>query len=413
MLKVSFKKLSYIIPILCLILWWTSDDESEPQRITQYKIHVEPKLVRKSNKNIKKIVKQYDHIIDSILKRNRTLGAAIAIVHNGKVEYVNCHGFKNSKTKESINEHTVFRLASVSKAVSGVLAGMLINENKIGLEDKIIDYLPNFKLKDSTSTQQLNISHILTHTTGLVPHAYDNLVEANVSYKTIIDKLNSVNIYASPGELYAYQNVTFSLLDTISAIATKNNFKNLMESYVFTPFCMQDASVGFESFQNNNNIAFPHQKIANHRFAQLRLNDHYYNTIPAAGVNASLSDMSQFIKAILSSKENYKDLTETVFAPRIITPLRRSYLRYWDNIQSKHYGLGWRIIGYKDRTIAYHGGYVKGYKTEIAICEEENIGIVYLSNSPDRSASVSIPTFLKLYFKNSTAAKAKKKKTNV
>lgn len=182
-----------------------------------------------------------------------------------------------------------------------------------------------------------------------------------------------------------------------------------MQSYVFTPFCMQDASMGFKSFSNNTNIAYPHQKIANHRFAQLKLNKHYYNTIPAAGINASLSDMSKFIQSILSSKENYKRLTQTVFAPRIITPLRRSYLSKWDKVQSKHYGLGWRIIGYKDHTIAYHGGYIKGYKTEIAICEEENIGIVYLSNSPDATASVSIPTFLKLYFDSIIESKKKDK----
>lgn len=414
MLKNRSKKILFLTVIICTIIWWMQPKTTKIPKIVQSNVKLEPKPKKKTSKNFKILVKKYDHIIDSILTKNGTMGAAIAIIHNDKIQYVNCHGLKNSKTKEAIDEHTVFRLASVSKTISGVLAGILIGENIIHLEDKIIDYLPQFKLKDSASTQNLNISHILTHTTGLVPHAYDNLIEDNVSYTTVIEKLDDVNIYASPGELYAYQNVTFSLLDTISAIATKSNFKNLMQSYVFTPFCMQDASVGFEPFRDNTNIAHPHQKIAKNRFAQLKLNDHYYNTIPAAGINASLSDMSQFIQSILSSKENYQSLTETIFTPRIITPLRRSYLREWDNVQSKHYGLGWRIIGYKDRTIAYHGGYVKGYKTEIAICEEENIGIVYLSNSPDKSASISIPTFLKMYFEsNLPSSKNEKKKTQV
>jgi beta-lactamase class C len=407
MLKRYFKKTAFFLTIVIAIIYWFQPIESEKIETPKRIVSVQPTIQKKTTNKFKKLIKKYDQIINATLKKNSTLGAAIAIVHNNKIQYVNCHGLKNSKTKELIDEHTVFRLASVSKTISGMLAGMLVNENIIQLEDKIIDYLPGFKLKDSSSTQQLNISHILTHTTGLVPHAYDNLIEGNVSYPKIIDRLEDVNIYGKPGELYGYQNVTFSLIDTISEIATKKSFEDLMQSYVFTPFCMQDASMGFKPFFNNANIAYPHQKISNHRFAQLKLNKHYYNTIPAAGINASLSDMSQFIQSILSSKENYKKLTQTVFAPRIITPLRRSYLSKWDKVQSKHYGLGWRIIGYKDHTIAYHGGYIKGYKTEIAICEEENIGIVYLSNSPDGTASVSIPTFLKLYFDSILASKKK------
>lgn len=409
MLKRYFKKTAFYLTIVIAIIYWFQPLEDEKIEAPKQIVSVEQIIQKKTNKKFKKLITKYDQIINATLEKNSTLGAAIAIVHNNKIQYMNCHGLKNSKTKELIDEHTVFRLASVSKTISGMLAGMLVNENIIHLEDKIIDYLPDFKLKDSSSTQQLNISHILTHTTGLVPHAYDNLIEGNVSYPKIIDRLEDVNIYGKPGELYGYQNVTFSLIDTISEIATKKSYKDLMQSYVFTPFCMQDASMGFKSFSNNTNIAYPHQKIANHRFAQLKLNKHYYNTIPAAGINASLSDMSKFIQSILSSKENYKKLTQTVFAPRIITPLRRSYLSKWDKVQSKHYGLGWRIIGYKDHTIAYHGGYIKGYKTEIAICEEENIGIVYLSNSPDATASVSIPTFLKLYFDSIIESKKKDK----
>lgn len=409
MLKRYFKKTAFYLTIVIAIIYWFQPLEDEKIEAPKQIVSVEQIIQKKTNKKFKKLITKYDQIINATLEKNSTLGAAIAIVHNNKIQYMNCHGLKNSKTKELIDEHTVFRLASVSKTISGMLAGMLVNENIIHLEDKIIDYLPGFKLKDSSSTQQLNISHILTHTTGLVPHAYDNLIEGNVSYPKIIDRLEDVNIYGKPGELYGYQNVTFSLIDTISEIATKKSYQDLMQSYVFTPFCMQDASMGFKSFSNNTNIAYPHQKIANHRFAQLKLNKHYYNTIPAAGINASLSDMSKFIQSILSSKENYKKLTQTVFAPRIITPLRRSYLSKWDKVQSKHYGLGWRIIGYKDHTIAYHGGYIKGYKTEIAICEEENIGIVYLSNSPDATASVSIPTFLKLYFDSIIESKKKDK----
>ncbi|MFA5535532.1 MAG: serine hydrolase, partial [Mariniphaga sp.] len=67
-------------------------------------------------------------------------------------------------------------------------------------------------------------------------------------------------------------------------------------------------------------------------------------------------------------------------------------------VDSKKYAIGWRIVDYKGRQIAYHGGYVSGYKSELAICPEENIGIVFLTNSPNSVASKSIPVFLNSFF---------------
>ena len=74
--------------------------------------------------------------------------------------------------------------------------------------------------------------------------------------------------------------------------------------------------------------------------------------------------------------------------------------RSWDKIDSKHYALGWRILQYKGKKIAQHSGYVQGYQAEIAICEEEEVGIAILSNSPNSYFSESVPKFLNLFFEH-------------
>ena len=123
--------------------------------------------------------------------------------------------------------------------------------------------------------------------------------------------------------------------------------------------------------------------------------------MPAAGINASISDLAQFLLHFTSHNRasvNPK-IQSTIFEPQVISPLSKSYLSYWDRVDSKEYALGWRIIGYKGRTVAYHGGYVLGYKTEIAYCSQEDIGIAYLSNSPNSTDAIVVPTLLNLLFK--------------
>jgi beta-lactamase class C len=230
-----------------------------------------------------------------------------------------------------------------------------------------------------------------------VPHAYDNLIEAKIDFKTIIDSMVNVDISAEPGHLYSYQNAIFSLIDTISSLKTSKKFNVLLNEKLFQPFNMRTATVGFKPFENNSNKAIPHIRIKD-GFAPAKLNDRYYNTIPAAGINASISDMASFVQHLLRQESFYKNLTDTILEPQVYTPLRRSYFRRWGKVDSRHYGLGWRIVGYKGNTIAYHGGFVRGYRAEVALCREANIGIVYLSNSPSLTASISVPTFLNLYF---------------
>ena len=345
--------------------------------------------------DIEEILNQYDSLISAEIKTSRTVGAAVAITYKNQVVLMKCFGVKKSGTKDSIDENTIFRLASVSKTVSGVLAGMLAEEKIIGLDDKVCDYIPGFHLKTKTCTNELTIRNLLSHTTGLAPHAFDDLVEQKVPLNQIMNQLCLVNTTAEPGKLYSYQNVMFSLFDTIVACKTGKNYAEVLKEKLFVPFGMNDASTGFESFRNNQNKALPHSGVTT-----IKMNDRYYNTTPAAGVNASISDMKNFLLTLLndSTKALNSQVEEIIFTPQIQTDLSGGYFSQWNKVDSKAYGIGWRIAGYKGRKVAYHGGYLKGYRAEIALCKDEQFGIVYLSNSPSAIAARSVPEFINRLF---------------
>ncbi|MEX0987516.1 MAG: serine hydrolase domain-containing protein [Bacteroidales bacterium] len=394
------KQVLIIIPIaLILFIYFNQGNSlaSDSANKEEYK-EEEVVMVEKVPTRMDTMVHQYDSILTALHHDESTVGAAVVVTCDGEIVYLKCYGIKEAEGYDSIDKNTVFRLASVSKPVTGVLAGILANEQLINLDDRIIEFLPDFALKDSLSTGALSIRNILSHTSGLVPHAYDNLVEADVPFHVIMDSLRRVNISALPGILYGYQNVVFSLYDTIAAIKTGMTFEELLREKVFVPLKMDNASSGFTSFAENQNKAMPHGRI-NGSYRVLPLNDRYYNTNPAAGINASISDMGQFLTALTNHDHLLlpANVVDTVFNPQVVSPLRRIYLRRWGPVESKYYGLGWRIIGYKGRQIAYHGGYVRGYRAEIAVCREDGIGIAYLTNSPGKVGSEVVPIFLDMY----------------
>lgn len=349
--------------------------------------------------DIAEIITRYDSLLSAEILNSGPVGAAVAIVYKNQIAFLKCFGVKKAGVNDSIDQHTLFRLASVSKPITGVLAGMLASENTISLDEKVAECLPGFRLKTRESTENITVRDLLRHTTGLTAHAFDDLVEQKIPLAKIMESLPLANIVSTPGQLYAYQNVMFSLYDTIVAAKTGKNYSDMLDEKIFGPFSMNDASTGFQPFKDSNNKALPHTGTEkNYRVTSL--NDRYYNTLPAAGVNASISDMANFLLALMNDSLGSwnKNVEEMIFTPQIESILSRSYFSQWDPVESKEYGIGWRLVGYKGRKVAYHGGFVKGYRAEIALCKEENAGVVFLSNSSSSISAKTVPMFLNLLF---------------
>jgi beta-lactamase class C len=367
-------------------------------------IYTEPKepVLSQSEKELaemKEIFEEYEVWLDEQMAEAGTVGAAIAITYKDQIAFLKCFGTKMLGTDNPIDEHTIFRLASVSKPITGVLAGILAQEQIIDFDEKVSETLPWFRLSSSAYTNHLTIRNLLSHTTGVVPHAYDDLVEVHVPFTNILTRIKDAGVSSAPGKVYGYQNVMFSLVDTILAVKTSKNYRQLVKEKLFEPLGMNDASTDFESFRDNPNKAYPHRG-ANGNYRLLPLNDRYYSTTPAAGVNASILDMARFLVALLNDNDPLleDDIYKQILEPQIVSRLSSGYFRYWDQVRTKNYALGWRVVDYRERRIAYHGGYVHGYKAEIALCKQSHIGIVYLSNSPNTVASQSVPVFLNSFF---------------
>ena len=344
---------------------------------------------------LRDFVSYMDHELDS----SHTVGAAYTFVRSGKVEYLRTFGERKRGSGQKVDAHTLFRLASVSKGFAGALACMLELEGLISLDDRVVDRYPGFLLKDSLSTEEMTIKNLLSHATGLVPYAFDNLVEADEELADIISHLNEVDITGPPGTIYGYQNVMFSMWDPIVRRATGTPYQVLVDEMIFEPLGMKDASVGMIVDTSNLNMAYPHVR-GRDGYIALKPNQGYYNVLPAAGVNASISDMGQWLLALLGHQQSvFPDTISKMLAePLIYTPLRYQYTRNWQPFKERYYSLGWRIYQYRGRKIVYHGGYINGYRAEIAFCPAEDVGIAFMQNSPNDLASKVVPRFFDLYF---------------
>ena len=348
------------------------------------------------------IAHQYDSLVlEQFLRKQAPVGLGVAIVNDGKILLKKGYGLKTNGTSDSVDVHTVFRIASLSKGFASVLGAKLVDEKKLKWNSKVKDYIDDFELSEEDATDFLNLKHVLSQSTGLPRHSYGNLIERGKKLETMIHMLREVDLNAFPGEVMAYQNVAYSLVQPMYEKATGMTYDSLIQQYIYKPLKMNDASVDYESLMVGTNVAQPHRYRTGRR---IRQDDEYFEVLPAAGINASISDMANWLNALLGYYPDAftKEALAPIYQERNTLPRNNPWSRSWKRLGKVGvvgYAMGWRTINYNGHDIIYHGGYLNGYRAEMAFSLEENTGIVALSNSNSNFLIKTVPKYFDLYFK--------------
>jgi beta-lactamase class C len=329
------------------------------------------------------------------------VGGGFAIVTREGILRSGGFGYTDTGRQQRVDENTVFRIASVSKTFAAGLTAQLVQDGSIRWDDPVTRYVPGFRVHGETSL--IRIQDLLGQSSGLVSHAYDNLIEDGVPTEQIYQRLAELPYTCPPGSCYSYQNSVFSLIEPVVESVTGTPYEQLVDQRIFKPLDMQTASVGLEPFLANKNRAQPHVKGKN-QWLTVEVLPNYYRVAPAAGVNASITDMGKWLAAQLGSNPRVLTpaLAGELVVPRVRTP-RELHRREWDKmITDAHYGLGWRVYQLGDQQIAYHSGWVSGYRADIAYSLTEGIGITVLLNAESSSINRLTTRFWELAGKRGT-----------
>lgn len=328
------------------------------------------------------LIADFDQHYAKQLAEHDIPGAAYAIVQGNRIIATAGFGVRLQGSDAPVDPYTVFRIASVSKTFAGGLASMLAAEGHFSLDDKLVDYLPEFSFKSKKYNKQLKLEHLLSQSTGVMPNAYDNLIEANVPLQRILPQFGKIDPLCPPGQCYGYQNVLFSLIEPVIQKRTGKTYAEQLQERIFAPLQLPTASVGLDGFFSTENRALPHVR-ARGKWHPVKVAESYYHFGPAAGVNASAIDLGYWLIAQLGHQPQVlsEDVLASISSKKVKTrrDLRRKEWRRY--LTDAHYALGWRVYQFGQDTLMYHGGWVQGYRAEIAYSREHQLGLVMLMNA--------------------------------
>ncbi|HSI90879.1 MAG TPA: serine hydrolase [Adhaeribacter sp.] len=346
--------------------------------------------------------KKIDQLVERTMETFDVPGIAVSVIKDGKVVHSKGYGLRSLNSKAPVNENTLFAIASNSKAFATASLAMLAEDKKLKWDDKVTDYIPEFRMYDPYVTEAFTIRDLVTHRSGLGLGAGDLMAfpDSN-SYQMpeIIYNLRYLKPVSGFRTKYDYDNLLFMTAGEIVARVSGMSWAAFVEERIMKPLQMNSSAATYNRLKDKSNVIDPHAPVN----GKVQVVDRFNSEIgPAAwGLYANLEDLNKWVLLQLNEGKYGPGLKQQLFSeaarnemwtPQTLLPLS-SYNPY--NSHFRAYALGWFVTDVKGTTEVSHTGGMPGMVTQVTLLPEMELGIIVLTNQQSGSAFTAITNQIK------------------
>src|SRR5262245_44863922 len=356
-----------------------------------------------------------DAYVARALKEFEVPGLAIAIVKDGKVELAKGYGVRKLGEPAPVDEHTLFGIASNTKAFTAAALAILVDEGKISWDDPVTKHLPGFQMYDPYVTREMTVRDLLTHRSGLGLGAGDLMFFPPTTFtrEEIVARLRYIKSATSFRSKYAYDNVLYLVAGQVVAAVSGKSWDDFIKERIFAPLGMTASNTSVKDLRPGGNFVSPHQKV------EERLQPVPYmnidNTAPAGAINSNVAEMAKWVVTQLDegainsgqsgnrrlfsqrqSREMWSAQTPIAVGnpPPQLAALRSNFTGY---------GLGWVLNDYRGHKVVSHSGGLAGMVSRVRMIPDTKLGIVVLTNQEASGAMEAISFHIIDHYLNASA----------
>lgn len=341
--------------------------------------------------------------IDSIVKKaintlDNTVGLAVGVVKDGKIVHVKGYGVNSVDLNEEVTSDTPFGIASNSKAFTSTALSILVDQGKIKWEDKVINYIPEFKMYNDYVTNNFNIQDLLTHRSGLDLGAGDLMIFPDGSDFTIEDVLSSFQYFEPTSDFrtkFDYDNLLYLVAGELIKRVSGKTWEKFVDEEILKVLGMSNSYPSYEHAFKNDKIAVAHsfdgKNVNPIHNPKSDLSDNFKQKMngAAGGIWSSVNDMCKWMLVHLNEGKYGDNLDQTLFSEdqnkemwKMHTPINQQKDPMSPfNVHFSGYGLGWFLSDFNGFLKVEHSGLIAGMSSEVTLIPELELGIIVLNNS--------------------------------
>lgn len=336
----------------------------------------------------------FDAYVEGVRKQFDVPGIAVAIVKDGQVVLERGYGVREAGKATPVDAHTLFAIASNTKAFTSASLSMLADEGKLSLDDRVIDHLPWFRMVDPYITNEMRIRDLLVHRSGLGLGAGDLLFWPGTDYSTeeVARRLRDVPLTGNFRGQYAYDNILYGVAQLVIEKASGQSYEQFLRTRIFSPLGMDGTRFNSDALKPGDNVATGHAK-ADFKDLQPAPRLSWNNVSGAGGIYSSAHDMTQWMRMQLAGG-TYTDRhgkEQRLFSAKrqqamwsVVTPMTISEPSVPELLPVKPnflgYGEGWQLSDYRGRKLVWHTGGWPGMVSRLTLVPEHKLGVIVLTS---------------------------------
>lgn len=352
---------------------------------------------------------QIDSLVTHLQEVTTPVGMAIAVVKDGEVIHSKGYGLASYKTGKKVDKNTLFAIASNSKAFTSAALAILVDEEKLSWDDKVVQYIPEFTMYDDYVTANFTVIDLLTHRSGLGLGAGDLMFFPDGTDFTMDDILKSFQ-YQKPISAfrtkYDYDNLLYMVAGELVKRISGQSWVDFVKNRIMNPIGMVNSVTVSSNLPDKGNYAMPHHVVGD-SISELPVFNIGKVGAPAGGIYASVAELTNWLKVQLNGGKYGKELSQQLFSEKQQYQMWKPHTNTGFTViphgpNENHfsaYGLGWNIYDSKGKIVLEHTGGLPGMLSRTILVPELNLGIVVLTNAdPGGYGFYSLPeTILNQY----------------
>jgi CubicO group peptidase (beta-lactamase class C family) len=338
--------------------------------------------------------KDYPAMFDAYMKGEVSVNkfnGNLLIAQSDHIIYQKAFGYRNYLTKESLDNNSIFGLASITKEFTAMGILLLKERGKLTLNDSLRKFFPELPYSGIT------IQHMLTHTSGLPDE--EEVMKENWNHKVIASNSDLIKVLANkqfsahfqPGKKWEYSNTAFELLASIIEKVSGISYKTFIQNYIFDPLKMTSSLVTTNSMQFGKDISnYAYGYIYSDSLKNYILPTviqeldfvFYLDGLYGAGdISSTTGDLLKWDRAIKNHTLLSERTQNEMLSPQSIQ----------DTVQEMFYGYGEMLGRNEIGNYVRHGGGWPGYHTMNFRYLTSDITIIVLSNNESNSTKLCGP----------------------
>ena len=337
--------------------------------------------------DIDSLSKKMNLEIQKTMLEGKIPSVTIALVFGEEIVWTSAAGYSNLWAQTPAVPSTVYLIGSTFKTISTFALLQQMEQGKFKLDDRVNDYLEEFKIEGEDPANPVTFRHLLTHTSGL-PEAYGaHLVWGTTVPPSMKDYLSSsLKLQHPPMTKVIYSNMAYTLVAYLIEKFAGVPYAKYIQEHILNPLEMNDtAFMPRPDMEERLSIPYTIDKRTNHHVPTRRTKADVW---PAGVVYGTVLNQANWLIANLNRGvfKDHRLIREATFQEvmtrqydQFAGPIARGWLN-----ETTGYGLTWWISERNGDKLFAHSGSVSGYTAFIAGNLDKKTGFAILTNG-DRS----------------------------